>query len=203
MNNESLNNEPLTEKLMLASSSKYRKMLLKRFGIPFDCLAPDIDETVLPQESPHELVERLASQKSATVCRQYPRAVVIGSDQLAVFEGQIIGKPGAHQAALEQLTSFSGKVVEFLTSVSVQSLESGFHEQHTDCTRVWFRTLQREEIVRYLEQEKPFDCAGAFKAESLGVVLFERIISEDPTALIGLPLIKVAAMLRRAGLQLP
>ena len=198
-----MNNESLPEKLILASSSKYRKMLLNRFGIPFDCLAPEIDETVLPQESPHELVARLASQKSEIVCRQYPQAVVIGSDQLAVFEGQIIGKPGTYRAALKQLKSFSGKVVEFLTSVSVQSLESGFREQHTDCTLVWFRSLQHEEIERYLEQEKPFDCAGAFKAESLGIVLFDRISSEDPTALIGLPLISVAAMLRRAGLQLP
>jgi septum formation protein len=198
-----MNNESLPENLILASSSKYRKMLLSRFGIPFDCLAPEIDETALRHELPNDLVGRLASQKAEAVCIQHPQAVVIGSDQLAVFEGQIIGKPGAYQAALEQLTSLSGKTVEFLTSVSVQSLESGFHEQHTDCTRVCFRKLQHEEIVRYLEQEKPFDCAGAFKAESLGVVLFEKISSEDPTALIGLPLISLAAMLRRAGLQLP
>jgi septum formation protein len=198
-----MNNESLPENLILASSSKYRKMLLSRFGIPFDCLAPGIDETALRHELPNDLVGRLASQKAEAVCMQHPRAVVIGSDQLAVFEGQIIGKPGAYQAALEQLTSFSGKTVEFLTSVSVQSLESGFREQHTDCTRVCFRTLNHGEIVRYLEREKPFDCAGAFKVESLGVVLFEKISSEDPTALIGLPLISVAAMLRRAGFQLP
>ena len=178
-------------------------MLLQRFGMPFSCHSPQIDETAQNNESPYELVARLASQKAATVAREHPRAVIIGSDQLAVFEGQLIGKPGNHRVALEQLTSFSGQVVEFLTSVSVQSRENGFTEQYTDCTRVCFRTLQQEEIERYLEAEKPFDCAGAFKAESLGIVLFERILSEDPTALIGLPLIRTAAMLRRAGLQLP
>jgi septum formation protein len=129
--------------------------------------------------------------------------VVIGSDQIALFDGQIIGKPGSHPAALEQLRSFSGQVVEFLTAVYVMCRESGFAEQYTDHTRVYFRTLQDEEIERYLQQEKPYDCAGAFKAESLGIVLFERIVSEDPTALIGLPLIRTAAMLRRAGLPLP
>lgn len=189
--------------LILASSSKYRKLLLQRFGIPFDCFSPEIDETAQDNESPYDLVARLAAQKAGIVSRQHPQAVVIGSDQMAVFDGRLIGKPGNHRAALEQLTSISGEVVEFLTAVSVQSRESGFAEQYTDCTRVCFRTLQQEEIERYLEAEKPFDCAGAFKAESMGMVLFERIISDDPTALIGLPLIRTAAMLRRAGLQLP
>ena len=178
-------------------------MLLQRLGIPFTCQSPEIDETARNNESPGVLVERLAAQKAETVNRKHPQAVVIGSDQLAVFNGQLIGKPGTHQTAQEQLKAFSGQVVEFLTAVSVQSIEHGFMEQHTDCTRVSFRTLQDEEIERYLEKEKPFDCAGAFKAESLGIALFERISSEDPTALIGLPLIRTAAMLRRAGFQLP
>ncbi len=178
-------------------------MLLQRFGMPFTCQSPEIDETAQNKESPYDLVARLASQKAETVSRKYPQAVVIGSDQLAVFAGKLVGKPGNHRAALAQLTSFSGQVVEFLTAVSVQSHDSGFTQQHTDRTRVCFRSLQQAEIERYLEAEKPFDCAGAFKAESMGIVLFERIISEDPTALIGLPLIRTAAMLRRAGLQLP
>jgi len=178
-------------------------MLLQRLGMPFTCHSPGIDETARNNESPYDLVARLASQKAEAVNREHPQAVIIGSDQLVVFDGQILGKPGSHQAALEQLTSFSGQVVEFLTAVTVQSRGSGFSEQHTDCTRVCFRTLQQEEIERYLEAEKPYDCAGAFKAESMGIVLFERILSEDPTALIGLPLIRTAAMLRRAGLQLP
>ncbi len=198
-----MNTESLPARLILASSSKYRKLQLQRFGIAFDCESPEIDETALNNESPHELVGRLALQKAEAVSRQYPRSVVIGSDQVALFDGQIIGKPGNHQAALAQLKSFSGQVVEFLTAVSVLCRESDFSEQYTDCTRVYFRNLQNEEIERYLQQEKPYDCAGAFKAESLGIVLFERIISEDPTALIGLPLIRTAAMLRSAGLPLP
>jgi septum formation protein len=198
-----MNIESLPARLILASSSKYRKLQLQRFGISFDCEAPQIDETALNNESPHELVGRLALKKAEAVSRQYPQSVVIGSDQIALFDGQIIGKPGNHQTALKQLKSFSGQVVEFLTSVSVLCRESGFSEQYTDCTRVCFRSLQDEEIERYLQQEKPYDCAGAFKAESLGIVLFDRIISEDPTALIGLPLIRTAAMLRSAGLPLP
>ena len=198
-----MNNESLPARLILASSSKYRKLQLQRFGIPFDCESPEIDETALNNESPRELVGRLAVKKAEAVSRQYPQAVVVGSDQIAVFDGQVIGKPGTHQAARKQLSSFSGQVVEFLTAISVLCRESDFSEQYTDCTRVCFRTLQDEEIERYLQQEKPYDCAGAFKAESLGIVLFERIISEDPTALIGLPLIRTAAMLRSAGLPLP
>lgn len=198
-----MNNESLPVRLILASSSKYRKLQLQRFGISFDCESPEIDETALNNESPCELVGRLALKKAEAVSRQHPQSVVIGSDQIALFDGQIIGKPGNHHAALMQLKSFSGQVVEFLTAVSVLCRETGFSEQYTDCTRVCFRSLQDEEIERYLQQEKPYDCAGAFKAESLGIVLFERIISEDPTALIGLPLIRTAAMLRSAGLALP
>jgi len=198
-----MNNESLPTKLILASSSKYRKLLLHRFGIPFDCRAPEIDETARSGETPAALVERLAARKAAYVGTRFPRAVVIGSDQVAVFDGLIIGKPGTYSAALEQLQSFSGQVVDFLTAVAVQCHENGFAQQYTDCTRVRFRRLRFDEIERYLEKEKPFDCAGAFKAESLGITLFESISSEDPTALIGLPMIHTAAMLRRAGLQLP
>jgi len=178
-------------------------MLLQRFGIPFACQSPETDESPLPGESPVELVARLATQKAEAVSKKRPQAIVIGSDQMAVFNGQIIGKPGSYEAALKQLSGFSGQLVEFLTAVSVQSHHTRFSEQHTDSTRVRFRTLEREEIERYLQKEKPFDCAGAFKAESLGIVLFESITSEDPTALVGLPLIRTAAMLRRAGLKLP
>ena len=198
-----MNTESLPARLILASSSKYRKLQLQRFGIPFDSESPEIDETALNNESPRELVERLAEKKAQVISRKYPQAVVIGSDQLAVFDGQIIGKPGNHEAATKQLSSFSGQIVEFLTAVSVLCRDTDFSEQYTDCTRVCFRNLRDEEIERYLQTEKPYDCAGAFKAESLGIVLFDRIISEDPTALIGLPLIRTAAMLRDAGLLLP
>ena len=198
-----MNAESLPEKLILASSSKYRKELLKRLGIPFDCQTPHIDETPLPDESPAALANRLAVQKAEAISMKNPHAVVIGSDQVAVCNQQIIGKPGSHEAAFDQLSGFSGQSVEFLTAVSVQSHHLQLKEKHTDCTRVLFRTLQPDEIRRYLQKEKPFDCAGAFKAEALGIVLFESIISEDPTALVGLPLIRTAAMLRKAGLKLP
>jgi len=178
-------------------------MLLHRLGMAFDCLPPEIDESATRNESPNDLVARLADQKAQTISRQHPSAVVIGSDQLAVFQGQIITKPGSYSRALQQLQSFSGQVVEFLTAVSIQSIAGKFKELHTDQTQVCFRTLKSREIERYLESEKPFDCVGAFKAESLGIALFDRIISEDPTALIGLPLIRTAAILRRAGLELP
>ena len=178
-------------------------MLLHRFGIPFVCQPPETDETRQDNEPPFELVGRLASEKARSVSRENPRAIVIGSDQIAIFENQVIGKPGNHEAALEQLLSFSGMNVEFLTAVSVQCIASGFNEQAIDSTRVSFRELQYGEIRRYLAIEKPYDCAGSFKAESLGITLFESIKSEDPTALTGLPLICTSAMLRRAGLQLP
>ena len=198
-----MNNESLPEQLILASSSKYRIIQLQRLGIPFTCQSPEIDETSHNGESPSGLVERLAAGKAETASHKHPQAVVIGSDQLAVFNGRIIGKPGTYEAAQQQLEAFSGQIVEFLTAVSVQCQASGFAEQHTDRTRVSFRSLQADEIERYLEKEKPFDCAGAFKAESLGITLFEHISSEDPTALVGLPLIRTAEMLRRAGFQLP
>jgi septum formation protein len=148
-------------------------------------------------------VNRLACEKAAIVSKENPRAIVIGSDQIAVFEDRVIGKPGDYPSAKKQLISLSGHCIEFLTAVSVQCLVTGFTELHIDSTEVKFRDLQEDEIERYLLAETPYYCAGAFKAESLGITLFERIKSDDPTALIGLPLIHTAAMLRRAGLLLP
>lgn len=198
-----MNNESLAVNLILASSSKYRSMLLARLGVPFKCRVPAIDESAREGERPLDLVSRLAAEKAQAVSRVNPQAVVIGSDQVAVFDGRTVGKPGNHAKALAQLTSFSGQAVEFLTAVSVHCPATGFSGLHVDTTRVGFRHLQHAEIERYLEAEKPYDCAGAFKAESLGIVLFDHISSEDPTALIGLPLIRTAAMLREAGMQLP
>jgi septum formation protein len=198
-----MNGESLPEILILASTSNYRELLLQRLGLPFSCEPPETDETPLDGEEPCDLVARLATQKATAVARKYPGAVVIGSDQIALLNGKVLGKPGNHQAAVEQLSSCSGHTVNFLTSVSVQFLEKNLIEVYTDTTQVCFRHLTSTEIESYLQKEKPYDCAGSFKAESLGVTLFEHIISEDPTALIGLPLIRTAAMLRRAGLQLP
>ncbi len=178
-------------------------MLLHRLALPFACQAPQTDESAYADEAPADLVSRLARQKATAVATENPAAIVIGSDQLAVFNGQLIGKPGNHQAAVKQLATFSGQSIDFLTAVTVLCQETGFSGQFTDHTRVCFRNLPQEEIERYLRREKPYDCAGAFKAESLGIVLFDAIVSEDPTALTGLPLIQTAAMLRKAGLVVP
>ncbi len=198
-----MNDESLPERLILASTSKYREMLLQRLDLAFDCISPGTDETALEGESPNVLVSRLASQKARAVASKFPTAAVIGSDQVAVLNGEILGKPGNHQAAIEQLRSCSGQTVEFLTAVSVQHVTNAFNESYTDVTRVCFRSLMETEIESYLRREKPYDCAGSFKSESLGVTLFENITSTDPTALIGLPLIRTAAMLRRVGFGLP
>lgn len=198
-----MNIESLPAQLILASASKYRAMLLGRLGLPFNCYPPNVDEQPLPGEHPRAMVERLASAKAAAVSATFPEATIIGSDQLAVFEGRPIGKPGSHQRAIEQLRVFSGETVEFLTSVSVLSPATGFEGGHTDCTRVAFRALSDADIERYLENEQPYDCAGSFKAEGLGITLFERVSSEDPTALLGLPLIHTAELLRQAGFSLP
>ena len=198
-----MNSESPPQRLILASSSKYRKNLLLRFGFDFDCQSPSIDETAAKNEVPGDLVRRLAKQKAGFISARYPDAIVIGSDQVAVFEGRIIGKPGNFEAAVEQLSCFSGQTVRFLTAVCVSCAATGFSEEYTDITEVGFRTLQSKEIERYLQREKPYDCAGAFKAESLGITLFNKITSDDPTALIRLPLIRTAALLRLAGLKLP
>ena len=197
-----MNSESLPERLILASTSKYRKLLLQRLGLPFDCEAPDTDESPFLNESPQALVSRLAALKAKSVADRHPQAVVIGSDQLAVLDEQVLGKPGDHQHAVRQLSACSGKTVRFLTAVSVQCISSGFSESYTDTTDVCFRNLTNAEIESYLTREKPYDCAGSFKSESLGVTLFDRIINQDPSALIGLPLIHTTAMLRRAGIQL-
>lgn len=198
-----MNNESLPATLILASNSRYRRALLQRLGLPFEWHPPKVDESALEGESPLAQVERLAAAKARAVGRDFPEAVVIGSDQLAVFGGRPVGKPGGHQQAMLQLQSFSGRVVEFLTAVTVIAPATGFDETHMDRTLVTFRELETPEIERYLEKEQPYDCAGAFKAESLGISLFKTISSEDPTGLIGLPLITTAAMLRRAGFALP
>lgn len=198
-----MNNESLPAILILASGSKYRKLLLQRLGLPFECHLPEVDELALEGESPASQVARLAAAKARKISQGFPNAVVIGSDQVAVFDGRVLGKPGSHQRAVEQLRSFNGQAVEFLTAVSVQSKAIGIDANYTDRTVVTFRELKLAEIERYLEKEQPYDCAGAFKAESLGISLFRSIESEDPTALIGLPLIRTAAMLRRAGFTLP
>jgi septum formation protein len=188
--------------LILGSTSHYRRELLERLSIPFQVAAPDVDETPLPQEAPRVLAERLALAKAKAVATQFPQAVVIGSDQVADLNGQSLGKPGTHDKAVAQLRQMRGQVVIFQTAVSVVCLETGFEQSSLAAVRVKFRDLTDDEIENYLQLEKPYDCAGSAKSEGLGIALLASIDSDDPTALIGLPLIRTCQMLRAAGIEL-
>jgi septum formation protein len=189
--------------LVLASSSKYRKELLERLGIPFEVAVPAIDESARPGESPARLAARLAAEKAASVARSLPAAVVIGSDQVALFAGQVVGKPGSAAKARAQLAAFSGNRVDFLSAISVQCVESGFRFDRTIATEVRFRELSQAEIQRYVLRDNPIDCAGGFRSEATGSALLQWMRSDDPTAIIGLPLICVAQALREAGFLVP
>jgi len=191
-----------TRQLILGSTSRYRRELLGRLGIPFQVAAPDVDETPLPQEAPRVLAERLALAKAKAVAAQFPQAVVIGSDQVADLNGQSLGKPGTHDKAVAQLRLMRGQTVVFQTAVTVVCLENGFEQRSLAAVRVKFRDLTDDEIENYLQREKPYDCAGSAKSEGLGIALLASIDSDDPTALIGLPLIRTCQMLRAAGIEL-
>lgn len=187
-------------KLILASSSVYRRQLLERLAVPFSCHSPDIDESRKPGEAPLELVARLAREKAQAVRVEHPGAVIIASDQLAHTDGDVLGKAGSIDAACAQLARLSGRRVEFLTSLHVSD-SSGEATAHVDSTLVQFRNLSASEIARYVEIEMPLDCAGSFKSEGLGCTLFEQVDNSDPTALIGLPLIATARAIRRLGID--
>ena len=191
-----------TRQLILGSTSRYRRELLGRLGIPFQVAAPDVDETPLPQEAPRVLAERLALAKAKAVAAQFPQAVVIGADQVADLNGQSLGKPGTHDRAVAQLRLMRGQTVVFQTAVTVVCLENGFEQRSLAAVRVKFRDLTDDEIENYLQREKPYDCAGSAKSEGLGIALLASIDSDDPTALIGLPLIRTCQMLRAAGIEL-
>ena len=185
--------------LVLASTSRYRRELLGRLGLPFEVRAPTTDESPLAGEPPERMAERLAAAKAESIAAH--AAIVIGSDQTASLDGRLLRKPGRHDVALAQLEAAQGKTVVFHTGVHVLDTASGRSWSHVDRTEVRFARRERGELARYLEIEQPFDCVGSFKAEGLGVVLFESIESRDPTALIGLPLIWLAAALKVAGLD--
>jgi septum formation protein len=187
--------------LILASTSRYRRELLGRLGLPFQVEAPGVDETALPGETPSALAKRLALAKARAVAARHPQAVVIGSDQVAELGGQAIGKPGHHAAAVAQLQRMSGRSVVFHTALAVVHTASGFVAEELAAVEVHFRPLSAQEIEHYLRTEQPYDCAGSAKSEGLGIALLERIDNDDPTALIGLPLIRTARMLRAAGLD--
>lgn len=191
-------------RLILASTSRYRRELLERLRLPFEAIAPQVDETALPEELPRALAQRLARLKAVAVAKQHPDAVVIGSDQVADLGGRALGKPGDHAGATRQLRDCRGQAVEFHSAVCViDGRRDNTAHAFVDRTRVVFRTLDDDEIERYLRAEQPYDCAGSFKCEGLGAALFERIESQDPTGLIGLPLIALAKVLRECGYAQP
>jgi septum formation protein len=183
--------------LILASTSRYRRTLLGRLGLPFRAQAPDVDETERSGEPPQALAARLAHDKACSLSAAH--AVVIGSDQAASLDGRQLRKPGAHAAALEQLTACQGRVVTFHTAVTVRDVDTGHLWQTIDETRVKFRSHDEAALDRYLQRDQPYDCAGGFKVEGLGIALFEAVDSHDPTGLMGLPLIWLADTLRQAG----
>lgn len=198
-----MTDKPTFSSLVLASGSAPRRDLLARLGLPFSIDPADIDERPRPGERPADLVERLSIGKARAVAARRPGALVIGSDQAAVFGGVALGKPGTAARAREQLARFSDREVTFLTGVCVHDASTGNERYRLDTTRVRFRPLRREEIARYVAKDAPLQCAGAFKVESLGPSLFESVRSEDPTALQGLPLIQLSKLLREAGCALP
>lgn len=190
-------------RLILASTSRYRQELLSRLGLSFKAIAPDVDETPLPGEAPQALAQRLALAKAHSVAARHPEALVIGSDQVAELDGQALGKPLQHARAVAQLTQMSGRTVVFHTAVAVVCQARGLALQELAPVRTRFRPLDAATIERYLLAEQPYDCAGSAKSEGLGIALLDEIASDDPTALIGLPLIRTCRLLRQAGLAIP
>jgi septum formation protein len=188
--------------VVLGSTSVYRRELMARLRIPFDVAAPDVDETPLPGETPEALARRLALAKARAVATRYPQAAVIGSDQVADLDGEPLGKPGTHARAVQQLQRMRGRIVVFQTAVAVVCLDSGFEQLDIAPVRVRFRDLGDDEIEAYLRAETPYDCAGSAKSEGLGITLLDAIDNDDPTALVGLPLIRTCRMLRAAGVRL-
>ena len=191
----------MVRRLILASTSPYRRELLSRLRLPFEAMAPDVDEAAQPGEAPAALAQRLAQRKAQAVAARHADAVVIGSDQVAELDGQALGKPGGHERAVQQLRAMRGRDVRFHTAVAVLCNASGFGQQALVTVKVHFRDLHDDEIERYLLLEQPYDCAGSAKCETLGIALVDAIESDDPTALVGLPLIRTSAMLRAAGLD--
>lgn len=192
-----------SSRIVLASSSTYRKALLARLGLDCRAAAPDIDERPLPGESPAATASRLAEAKARRIAEREPAALIIGSDQVAVLDNQAIGKPGTHAAATLQLQAMSGKTVVFHTALCLLNSETNSVQLANVPTTVRFRELDAAQIERYLQQDQPYDCAGSAKIEALGITLVEQLESDDPTALIGLPLIALVTMLQKEGIRIP
>ena len=193
---------PDTRPLVLASTSRYRRALLAQLGLPFAVASPATDETPLPGETPAATALRLADAKARSVAADFPDALIIGSDQVADCEGQLVGKPRDHRHAVAQLTALSGKTVVFHSGLALFDAARGTGETAMVDVRSTFRDLSPDEIESYLRRDRPYDCAASVKSDALGIALFERIESDDPTALVGLPLIRLADMLRAAGVAI-
>ena len=191
-----------SRRIVLGSSSPYRRELLSRLRVPFDVDLPHVDETPGAGEAPRDIALRLALEKARAVAHKHPDAAVIGSDQVADLDGEPLGKPGNHERAVEQLKRMSGKVVTFHTAVAVVCAAAGFEQVDLAPVRVTFRELGADEIESYLRAEQPYDCAGSARSEGLGIAILESIESDDPSALVGLPLIRTCRMLRAAGVRL-
>jgi len=188
-------------RLILGSTSPFRKEILTKLGVPFGTATPDIDESALENETPEQLVLRLAEKKARAVGNDYPAHLIIGSDQVAVIDGEILGKPHTHERAVEQLSNASGKIVRFHTGLCLYNSENDTVQSEVVPFDVVFRKLTPSQIENYLQKEKPYKCAGSFKSEALGITLFEKLLGDDPNTLIGLPLIRLVAMLEKEGMN--
>ena len=188
--------------IILASSSPFRKSLLERLQLDFQTISPDIDESHHQGERAEDYVCRLARQKAEVIAEQHPLSIIIGSDQCALLDGKILGKPGSHEIALEQLKNSRGKTIVFHTGLCVMQQSSGFREVEDILFEVTFRELSDEQLEHYLRVEQPYECAGSFKSEAYGICLFSEMRGNDPTALVGLPLIRLTNMLERAGISI-
>ncbi|TQV87382.1 Maf family protein [Aliikangiella coralliicola] len=191
----------MTQKLILASSSKYRANLLSRLNTNFSAIAPEIDESQQNKERPEDYVKRLSIEKANIIANEHESSWVIGSDQIAEFEGKMLGKPGNFDKALQQLISFSGKQVLFRTGLALVNISENVCHYKESKTSVHFKTLNQQKITEYLQHDKPYDCAGSFKIESRGATLFEKVQSDDPTSLEGLPLIELCLLFDRCNLN--
>ncbi|MGD2117862.1 MAG: nucleoside triphosphate pyrophosphatase [Chromatiales bacterium] len=189
--------------IVLASTSVFRKALLEKLHLEFQTASPDVDESAQPQETPEQLVQRLSLLKAQAVAEQYPQHLIIGSDQVACNDGNILGKPGNFERALQQLKAASGKAVTFYTGLTLYNSATGQAQTCCEQFRVFFRQLSDEQISRYLEKEQPYNCAGSFKSEGYGISLFEKFEGDDPNSLVGLPLIRLIQMLESEGVAIP
>ena len=188
-------------RIVLGSSSPFRKALLEKLDLSFDCDSPDIDETPLKDELPKAMVARLAKEKADAIAQRHPQSVIIASDQCATLDGKIIGKPGNHEAAMAQLVAASGRTVTFYTSLCVFNAGTNQYQEVVEPFYVYFRELNETQIDNYLKKEQPYNCAGSFKSEGLGISLFERLEGNDPNTLIGLPLIQLIKMLDKVNIS--